>query len=58
MEAKGRKLGYAKYDEKRYSEFIKEQARQLRKRGIDREEAEASAREIAAMYKHHFRIWT
>ena len=58
MEFRGRKLGYAKYDEKRYSEFIKEQSRQLRKRGIDREEAEASAQEIAAMYRHHFRIWT
>ena len=58
MEFKGRKLGYAKYDEKRYSEFIEEQARQLRERGIDPQEAEASAREIAAMYRHHFRIWT
>jgi hypothetical protein len=58
MEFKGRKLRYAKYDEKRYSEFIKEQARQLRERGIATKEAEASALEIAAMYRHHFRIWT
>jgi hypothetical protein len=58
METKGRKLEYAKYDEKRYSEFIEEQARQLRKRGIDPKKAEDSAREIAAMYRHHFRIWT
>lgn len=52
-----KKLKYMKHDEERYSEFIQEQTRQLVKRGFDREEAEREAREIAAMYKHHFRIW-
>ena len=57
MKIRGRELKYSKYDEKRYYRFIREQARQLREKGVDRETAESQAREIAAMYKHHFRVW-
>jgi hypothetical protein len=57
METKARRLRYAKYDEERYSQFVNEQARQLRERGLDEETAMSQAREIAEMYRHHFRIW-
>lgn len=57
MRFKGRKLRYATYDEKRYAEFIEEQARRLRERGVDEKTAMAQARQIAAMYRHHFRTW-
>ena len=51
-----KKLKYMKHDEERYSEFILEQTRQLVRMGFDLEGAEREAPEIAAMYKHHFRI--
>jgi hypothetical protein len=57
METKARRLRYAKYDEERYSQFVNEQARQLRERGLDEETAMSQAREIAEMYRHHFRVW-
>ena len=57
MEIKQHKLKYAEYDEERYSKFIQEQANQLLKRGFDEESAASAARDIAAMYRHHFRVW-
>ena len=51
------KLKCSEYDEEKYSEFIKDQTRQLIKRGFDPKTAASQAREIATMYRHHFRVW-
>jgi len=57
MKTKPRKLESTEYDEEKYSEFTKEQTGQLVKRGFDPETAASQAREIAIMYRHHFKVW-
>jgi hypothetical protein len=57
MKNETRRLRQEGHDEKRFREFIREQAKELLRMGFDRREAEASAREICAMYRHHFRTW-
>jgi hypothetical protein len=57
MQVKGRRPRYTRYDEKGYAELITEQAWELREHGVDEKTALAQANEIAAMYRHHFRIW-
>jgi ASC-1-like (ASCH) protein len=57
MKYRHRKLKCRGYDIKRYREFLERLKEDLCKRGFDQKDAEASAREIAEMYKHHFRVW-
>ena len=57
MKNETRRLRQESHDEKGYRRFIKGQAKELLRMGFDRKEAEASARKICAMYRHHFRTW-
>jgi len=55
--AKSRKLTRVGYDIEKYDEFVREQADRLIERGVNPKTAMDQAREIASMYRHHFRIW-
>ena len=57
MNDESKRLTCAQYDEENYARFIKEQTRKLLDVGFDRKTAESQSREIASMYRHHFRVW-
>jgi hypothetical protein len=57
MEYRSQRLECQGYDMKKYQEFLEKLKEDLCKRGFNQKDAETSAREIAAMYKHHFKIW-
>ena len=48
MKIESQKLKCIKYDEEKYSVFIKDQIRKLIEMGFDRKTAESQAREIAS----------